>query len=131
MTPVTRRDWRDPAAWEGRAWQGTDPWTRSRPPASAQALEREHEKAKQIDWQIRIASVRLYGERLDQYRRLRRLGVKCPPPTHYSETLDYKQACRRLAAPPPQAAARAATPPHDPTCPGLYRRPFGHVIAVY
>jgi hypothetical protein len=38
---------------------------------------------------------------------------------------------RRLTtSPAPLTATRAATPPHDPAAPGVYRNTLGHVVGV-
>jgi hypothetical protein len=124
------RPWQPP---NGLEWEGNvPPWERpvQRRTLSTELLRHE-QQARRIDRAILELLRRDYRERLTEHERLRAVGVRCRRPPHYSEQVVYRQAMRRLTTPPaPLTTTRAATPPHDPAAPGIYRHAVGHVVGV-
>jgi hypothetical protein len=133
VSPATPRPWQTAADLpNGHEWHGADPWTatRQRPNLEGE-LRKLEQHGQRLDWAIRIATVRDYGERMAEYRRLHRLGVRSSPPLHYSKTAVYRAACRRLAAKPTSTTTtRRAPAADDHTSPRTIVRNLGHVIGV-
>jgi hypothetical protein len=97
-----------PTRWiiPGVEWAGADPpGIGNGQRRSAPDVAELEQRLRRLDRSVQVASMRLYGDEIYEYRRLRALGITTRRPTHYSKTAAFRTTVRKTT-PEAEGAAR-------------------------